>query len=377
MQEKSFPKIISHIKRKRKKENFMTDNFQAEQKDKYLEKSRDLLSDLPVFCTDFINDKLAATKYRPLTCYAYANDLNMFFDFLTCKSGLFSNICKKDISLNNMNQISYRIIADYLSYLTSYRDKNGNLITNDAPGKARKLSSIRALYNYLVKHHMVENNPAAAIDTPKIKEKPIIRLDKEQQEKLCEAAENEEILAQKKLPEYIKLRDNCILTMFLGTGIRVSELTGINISDIDFEKSCILITRKGNKVQNIYISPGIADSIKIYLNLGRKHFKGYDTTSALFLSQKGNRISIRAVEALVKKYANAALGMGNKISPHKLRSTYGTNLYNLTGDIYLTADALGHSDIKTTAKHYAAINEERRKQAARYGDEIIGLNNEK
>ena len=88
----------------------MADNFQAEQKDKYLEKSRDLLSDLPIFCTDFINDKLAATKYRPLTCYAYANDLNMFFDFLACKNGLFPNICKKDISLADMEQISYRIL---------------------------------------------------------------------------------------------------------------------------------------------------------------------------------------------------------------------------------------------------------------------------
>ena len=164
--------------------------------------------------------------------------------------------------------------------------------------------------------------------------------------------------------EKTKKRDLAILTLLLGTGIRVSECVGLDLNDVDFKNNGIKVTRKGGNEMVVYFGDEVADALMEYIETDRKFIQpitGHE--NALFLSTQKRRMGVQAIENMVKKYARQVTP-NKKITPHKLRSTYGTSLYKETGDIYLVADVLGHKDVNTTKKHYAAIDEDRRRQAA-------------
>lgn len=154
------------------------------------------------------------------------------------------------------------------------------------------------------------------------------------------------------------------MTLLLGTGIRVSECVGLDINDVDFENNGIKILRKGGNEVIIYFGDEVREALQDYLE-ERKNVIAIDGhNNALFLSMQKKRMSVKSVENLVKKYSRLVTKL-KKITPHKLRSTYGTTLYQETGDIYLVADVLGHKDVNTTKKHYAAIEDSRRRGAAK------------
>ena len=139
---------------------------------------------------------------------------------------------------------------------------------------------------------------------------------------------------------------------------------GINIGDLDFSINGFLVTRKGGSQAILYFPDEVAQVLKDYLKLRREITPLPGHEDALFLSLQNKRISVRAVQLMVKKYATQAAPLKKHLSPHKLRSTFGTNLYHETGDIYLVADVLGHSDVNTTRRHYAAMSDDRRRMAA-------------
>ncbi|MBR6528075.1 MAG: tyrosine-type recombinase/integrase, partial [Lachnospiraceae bacterium] len=151
-------------------------------------------------------------------------------------------------------------------------------------------------------------------------------------------------------------------TLLLGTGMRVSECVGLDLTDVDFENSGLRIHRKGGKEVVIYFGEEVNAALIPYWEQRKLIIAEDGHENALFLSGQNKRISVRAVHNLVKKYASTVTTLKN-ITPHKLRSTYGTSLYRETGDIYLVADVLGHSDVNTTKKHYAALEDERRRAA--------------
>ena len=168
---------------------------------------------------------------------------------------------------------------------------------------------------------------------------------------------------QKKHAEHTRVRDIAIVTVFLGTGIRISELVGLDIDDINFVSDEFSVTRKGGKKDVLIFGEEVRNALLAYLALreNTEPLPGHE--DALFLSTQRRRMTVRAVEKLIKKFAEIAVPQKH-ITPHKLRSTFGTMLYDETGDIYLVADVLGHKDVNTTRKHYAAIAQERRKIAA-------------
>ena len=155
-----------------------------------------------------------------------------------------------------------------------------------------------------------------------------------------------------------------IVTLLLGTGMRVSECVGIDINDIDFDINGVKIIRKGGNEMVVYFGEEVEKALRDYLEERKAADPKPGNENALFLSIQNKRIGVRAVEKLVKKYAGKVTTL-KKISPHKLRSTYGTTLYNETGDIYLVADVLGHKDVNTTKKHYAQMQDDNRRRAAR------------
>ena len=156
-----------------------------------------------------------------------------------------------------------------------------------------------------------------------------------------------------------------LLTLMLGTGIRVSECVGVNIDDLDFHLNAVLVTRKGGNQVILYFPQEVADALKAYLEERKLIQTDKANENALFLSLQKKRMTQRAVQIMVKKYCAIAVPLKKRMSPHKLRSTYATRLYHETEDIYLVADALGHSDVNTTRKHYAAMSDQRRREAAR------------
>ena len=254
----------------------------------------------------------------------------------------------------------------YLEYLSLYY-KDDEAVTNAELGKMRKLSSLRSFYHYLFKNALINSDITLLVDMPKRHSKPIIRLEVDEVARLLDLVESGEKQTQhqKRYNDHTRLRDLAILTLFLGTGIRVSELVGIDIDDLDFDVGGFMVTRKGGSQAILYFPDEVATVLKDYL-LARKAMTplpGHE--NALFLSLQNRRISVRAVQQMVKKYATQAAPLKKHLSPHKLRSTFGTNLYRETGDIYLVADVLGHSDVNTTRRHYAAMADERRRMAAR------------
>ena len=310
----------------------------------------------------FVHDFLVSIENNTssLTWINYLTDLKLFFNYL-------SNILSKDsnkISLTDIDKIKSRDIERFLSYV-SYFEKDGKVHINKEKGKARKLSAIRSLFKFLFKSDLISSNVVSKISTPKIHEKEIVRLDPDEVAKLLDEAETPENLTKREISynKKTKERDVAMLTLFLGTGIRISECVGLNINDINLNDNSFKITRKGGNEVVLYFSNEVKEALLNWINVREKIETINKDEPALFLSLQRKRITPRAVENLVKKYSQAVTPL-KKISPHKLRSTYGTSLYRETQDIYIVADVLGHKDVNTTKKHYAAIDEDIRRNAS-------------
>ncbi len=327
-------------------------------------KLREVLKTLPPFAKDFFRAIEPRTSSRTRINYAY--DIRVFFHFLIENNPTYKNYDTTDFTLHDLEQLEPVDIEEYMEYLKVYK-KDDELVTNSETGLKRKMSALRSFYNYYFTHEMISKNPTLLVDMPKLHDKAIIRLDADEVAELLDYVESagDKLTGQAKTYyEKTKDRDLAILTLLLGTGIRVSECVGLDLNDVDFKNNGITVTRKGGNQMVVYFGDEVAAALKKYIEGDRKAatpLSGHE--NALFLSTQRKRMGVQAVENMVKKYAKQVTP-NKKITPHKLRSTYGTSLYKETGDIYLVADVLGHKDVNTTKKHYAAIDEDRRKEAA-------------
>lgn len=324
---------------------------------------REVLKTLPDFCRDYFRSIDSTTSAKTRISYAY--DIRIFFEFLLSENPAFKGMKMTDFTVDVLDQIKAVDLEEYEEYLKVY--KNGKRVeTNGERGLKRKISALRSFYAYYFKRQMITTNPTVLIDVPKVHQKSIIRLDTDEVAMLLDYIEHagDSLTGQRKAYyEKTKERDLALITLLLGTGIRVSECVGLDVEDIDFKNYGITVTRKGGNQMTVYFGQEVADALEKYLEVrkGITPLAGHE--HALFYSIQNRRIGVQAVENLVKKYARQ-ITTTKKITPHKLRSTYGTALYQETGDIYLVADVLGHKDVNTTKKHYAALDENRRRMAA-------------
>ena len=319
-------------------------------------KMRTVLEELPPFCKEFFRGIEQYTSTRTRLAYAY--DLRMFFEFLHEKNSACAKLEISRIPLTYLDLLNRQDIEEYLEYVSLYQ-KDGKNIINEERGKSRKLASLRSFYNYFFETEKIKKNPAALVPLPKQHDKEIIRLEPNEVAILLDQVEDGSKLTKKE-QEYhkkTKLRDVALITLLLGTGIRVSECVGLDLQDVDFDVYGIRILRKGGKEAIIYFGEEVGTALLDYLEQREHMVPAEGHENALFLSLQNRRMAVRSVENLVKKYASRVTTL-KKITPHKLRSTYGTALYRETGDIYLVADVLGHSDVNTTRKHYAAQEDE-------------------
>ena len=328
-----------------------------------IKKLRTMLSELPAFFKDFFRGIEPRTQSRTQIAYAY--DIKIFLQFLLEENPSIKKSYGRvtEIPISVLESLTVTDIEEYMEYL-KYRDTDGKKISNKENAIKRKISTLKSVFKYFYRTEKISENIMERVQLPKLHSKEIIRLDIDEVAMMIDEAERGEGLSDRQRAYHgkTKLRDVALLSLLLGTGIRVSECVGLDISDVDFKNNGILIHRKGGKEVTVYFSDEVKEALQNYYDERVLILEESGHEGAFFLSMQNKRLSVRSVENLVKKYAKIISPL-KKITPHKLRSTYGTNLYKETGDIYLVADVLGHSDVNTTKKHYAAIEDDRRRSA--------------
>ncbi len=337
-------------------------SYYNEQNIKNTNKLREILKDFPDFALDFFTG--IEGKTSSLTRLNYAYDLRTFFNWVINETNLFRGKEMIDLEVRDLEKLHTTHFERYMSYLSSYTKEDGEVMINGERGKARKIAAVRSFYKYFFRREMISVDVASKIEMPKLHEKPIIKLEDNEVYKYLSTVETGYGLSghEKGFHKHTKTRDVAIMTLLLGTGLRVSECVGLNVSDVDFKNNAISITRKGGNQVILYFSDEVKVALFDWIEERGKNPQLIDEP-ALFISLQNKRISTRAVEKLVKKYAGIVTPLKH-ITPHKLRSTYGTRLYHATQDIYIVADVLGHKDVNTTKKHYAAISDNIRRQAS-------------
>lgn len=328
----------------------------------YAEKLSDILRELPPFVTEYFNS--IEFSRQPRTQLAYAWDIRNFFRYLVSGIPAMNGADMKAITLDQFGSITAPQIESFLRHERVYRNDHAELISNGDRALKRKLCSIRALFAYLYRMDKIPSNPAVKVQVPKIHDKAIVRMDPNEVAEFLDNVESGDHLTRQQLAFHTKLKDRdlALLTLMLGTGIRVSECAGLDVKDVDLDNDRIRIIRKGGAESFVYFGDEVRDALLSYLARRKKLTADGPDSDALFLSQKGSRLGVRSIEYMVKKYAQTVTTVKH-ITPHKLRSTYGTNLYQETHDIYLVADVLGHKDVNTTRRHYADQAEENRRNA--------------
>lgn len=328
------------------------------------QKIREVLKTMPAFSKEYFRAMETTTTAKTRISYIY--DIRLFFYFLIDNNPLYSSYKTSDFSLEDLDKVTATDIEEFADYLKVYTNSDGKQCKNSLRGIHRKLSSLRSFYAYYYKKEKINHNPTLFVDMPKLREKEIIRLDVDEVSELLDLVENggNNLTGMKKTYyDKNKSRNLAIFTLLLGTGIRVSECVGININDIDFKNNRIRIIRKGQKEDYVYFGTEVEKALLAYLDDRALIEAREGHEEALFLSIQKKRISVQGIENLVSEYASQITSFKH-ITPHKLRSTYGTNLYRETGDIYLVAEVLGHNDVNTTRKHYAALDEDIKRSAA-------------
>lgn len=340
-----------------------TTSYFEQQKKEKTKQLNDIIKKLPPFAVDYFNYIDQGTSIN--TQVAYAWNILLFFEFLSKSNPTYKDYSLRNFKISDLEKLTPSDIEEYKRYLKVY-EHEGKELTNSERGISRKMSALRSFYGFLHKREYISHNPTTFVDMPKIHQKEIIRLDPDEVAILLDYVENgDEALTsqQKAYHQKNKIRDLAIFTLFLGTGIRVSECVGLDIGDVDFKNNCIKVTRKGGNEMFVYFGLEVQEALEDYIINDRAKVtpqEGHE--NALFYSTQRKRITVRAVQNLVSKYTSHITT--KHITPHKFRSTYGTTLYKETGDIYLVADVLGHQDVNTTRKHYAAQDDEHRRKAA-------------
>ena len=351
--------------------DFVT-RYAFEQRNLDREKIDAMKKDFPSLFGLFL-DHMIGMNRSTKTVLSYAYDLKIFLVYLAQVFG----VTQDQVTMEFLSSLKPIDIDNFLAFSASYRSESDvaynkrhpqkadkRYHTNSAAAQSKKLTVLRQFYRYLQKYYNLPSNPAALADSPKLeKSKEVLALDDSE---VCEVLSDVEsgaklqgrrlVFAQK-----TQLRDTAILKLMLGTGIRVSELVGIDIHHINWAKHYIEVYRKERKNQRVFMPEDVESALITYIENERKPADKND--KSLFISPRtGTRLTVRSVERIVKKYA-VPVG-GERIHAHSMRSTYATNLYRNTQDINLVADALGHNDLETVKK-YTKSGEENRERAAK------------
>lgn len=298
----------------------------------------------PAIIRDFLAYHETIKGHSKKTVDEYFLDLRTFFRFIKIiknkvpRNSELEDISIMDVDLELIRSVTLTDIYEYMSFLSrdrirQYRSRNARYGLNTA-SRARKVASIRSFYKYLTsKAHLLEENPVADLDSPKLKKTLPRYLNIEESIKLLSSVDGE-----------FKERDFCIIMIFLNCGLRISELVGLNLTDLGPDS--IRVLGKGGKERIVYLNDATQDAIRKHLEV-RKSLAAIDK-NALFISRLKRRISVQTVHSLIKKYLTAAGLEAKHFSAHKLRHTAATLMLQNGVDIKTLQEVLGHEHLNTT-----------------------------
>ena len=317
--------------------------------------------ELPNFVRQFFMSE--ENHLAGMTLYSYSSQLRTFFEFLQESNPYFGSKDLRMITTDDMGMLTDVDIAEFLHDLRMPKKRNSNAGESVCSETTimHYMVSLNRLFNYLASHRYIRSNPVELIKRGRVKKKEIVYLERDEKQELLSVIQSGDKLTknQKKFHDMkASKRDTAICTIFLDTGIRVSELVGMNLNDINFNKHGIRVFRKGGNFDTVYMSDRAEEIISDYLDNGRPSYRPSDKEEAVFLNRSGNRISVRSVEKLIKKYILTAVpDKADRITPHKLRTTFAENMLMKTGDVEKVQKLMGHSSISSTM-HYVTSTEE-------------------
>ncbi len=307
---------------------------------------------LPDCCSSFLLE--TGTQTAKSTRLAYARELIWFFDYLISYNPDFCDLDKPEITLEDIRKITSQDIS---RYLTIYKDKGKAERT-----VARKRAALSSFFEYLTVNRQIDHNPVSAAVRVKIHQSDeVLYLNIDEQLSLLSSVDNGASLDDKKrvYHDRYRVRDYSLVLLLLDTGMRVSELNGINIADMDLDGCSVIVTRKGGNRQTLYFSDETRDSVQEYLDERKVRGDALTGTEPLFVTLKGNRLTVRAIEKLVKKYTASAIpGKGQLLSPHKMRSSFAMEDYRAEKDILALQRKMGHKSLAATNIYAKATDQE-------------------
>ena len=323
---------------------------ESKEKDNKIERLYQLCDTLPPCCESFLTK--TGTARTISTRWEYAMELSRFFDYLIYVSPVFCDLNKRDFTTEHIKQITAEDITGYISFHYDKKKMKRTL--------ARKRAVLSSFFKYLMINQIIEYNPAAASTPVKVPESDeVIHLNVSEQLQLLDAVDSGDYLPEKKkiYHDRYKMRDYAIILLFLDTGMRISELHGINIGHVNIQKRSVRVRRKGGNEQTLYYSDEAAEALSYVLEARWKYMVGVN--DPLFVTLQGKRLSIRAIQVLVKKYTDSALPeKAGTITPHKMRSSFAMTYYREEKDILALQRKLGHKKLATTNIYAKATNKE-------------------
>lgn len=310
-----------------------------------VDKYNELCAKLPDFLQNYCYSGLS--EHGILTRTSYVRDILIFLRFAIENFPYFPDKEPVELELSDLAQITANDINTYLMYMKEKYE------LSDAT-RAKRKTSISMMYRYLVDtERKLEYNPVSGSRKVTIPEKDfVVYLTEEEQNILLNGIYTGKGMTKRELvlhPRYVK-RDLAIIFLFLDMGLRVSELQGIDIGDIDFSDCSVIVNRKRNKFQKLWFSDQSREYLSDYIEQRRQLNELLSSDTPLFVTLKGDRLSVRAIQIMLQKYLNACLPeKANVISIHKLRSSFAMEFYKKSGgDILALQKRLGHSSISTT-----------------------------
>lgn len=324
-------------------------NGRLESELKDLNKIHRKLNTMPKVVRNYFYHLEAADKSYT-TIKVYINYLSNFIEYIT--NGNNNEDFYKNITSANINE--------YMSSLRYKTDENGNIVKNGNSIRATRWSALNTFFIYLKSNQLIDNNPMDQTIRPSCKQNRNVTFLETDEIKQC-INEIENIATKQ-----FKNRDLCLFQIGVSVGLRVSAISQIDINDIDLKNNTIKVVEKGNKHRTMFFGANFKRTLLAWIDDRNEYFPDV-TTNALFISRKKNRMSVSAIEDVITKYTKK---LDKHITPHKLRATCATNLYKQTGDIYMVAEQLGHSNI-ATSKIYTEIGHETKLKATNILDSLI------
>lgn len=343
-------------------------DYKDEQYIKLNNLANDIIDTLPTFASKFFSHiKNQGMSMRTRLQYAY--DMQRFFTWMQNSAGFRNTDIKTLTADETIGRLTIDDIHEYVDTLefTSPGSAESESHVMASSTKARKVSSLRSFYKYYFKVGEIDKDLASLMDVPKVDEKIKNPMDREHVARILGIVKSTDGMTDGEIKRHNKIvqRDFAIMMLFLGTGLRVSEVVGIDTDDVDFYNASIIVTRKGGNEDEVFFGPEVQDALTEYFDEGRPSLLVPEIENkAFFLSMQHKRLTVRSVQKMIEGYAEKA-GLNMNVSPHAMRRSFATNLYEETSDIYLVADALHHASVETTRKHYARMSDEHKRIAAK------------